>query len=270
MTDTLFEELSTARRARTPCALITVAATRGSVPREAGSKMLVYADGKVSGTIGGGKFEALVIAEAQQQMRRKLPSLKTYPLHECAAESFGAICGGESTVLIEPQISGEAIFLIGAGHCSLAIARLGIECGLFVSVLDDRQDLLSLFPPQTMILGSVAPPTFIIDREWQSDEALVLVSRAHDIDRDALRAALNKERIGYIGMIGSSRKVKRVLDQLREDGVAEEKLTQVYAPLGLDIGADSPAEIAVSVVAEILAVLRGRGAGHLREGQRSE
>ena len=270
MTDTLFEELTAARRARTPCALVTVAATRGSVPREPGSKMLVYANGKVSGTIGGGKFEALVIAEAQQQMQRKLPLLKTYPLHECAAESFGAICGGESTVFIEPQISGEAIFLVGAGHCSIAIARLGIECGLFVSVLDDRQELLSLFPPQTMILGSVAPTAFITDREWQSDEALVLVSRAHDIDRDALMAAMNKERIGYIGMIGSSRKVKRVMDQLRECGIAEEKLAQVYAPLGLDIGADSPAEIAVSVVAEILAVLRGRGARHLRCGEPSE
>jgi xanthine dehydrogenase accessory factor len=138
VTDWFFEEIAAARRSRTPCALVTVAATRGSVPRAAGSKMLVYADGKSSGTIGGGKFESLVIADAKKQMRDKKPLLKTYPLHEKSAKSFGAICGGESTVLIEPQNLSEAIFLIGGGHCALAIAKLAVECGLFVTVVDDR------------------------------------------------------------------------------------------------------------------------------------
>src|SRR5437868_9887363 len=104
MNDNLLAELTAARQSRTVCALVTVVATRGSVPRAVGSKMLVYADGRVSGTIGGGKFESLVVAEAQNQMREKQPLLKTYPLHESSPESFGAICGGESTVFIEPQI----------------------------------------------------------------------------------------------------------------------------------------------------------------------
>src|ERR1041384_6617690 len=107
MNNGLLEELAAAHQSRIPCALVTVVGTRGSVPRAAGSKMLVYADGKVSGTIGGGKFESLVVSDAQHQIRCKQPALKTYPLHESSPESFGAICGGESTVFIEPQVLSE-------------------------------------------------------------------------------------------------------------------------------------------------------------------
>src|SRR5438132_1607718 len=104
---------------------------------------------------------------------------------------------------------------------------------------------------------------FISGREWRGDEALVLVSRNHELDRNALAAALKKSGIGYIGMIGSRRKVNRVFDALKQ-AVPVEQLSKVYAPLGLDIGADSPAEIAISVIAEILQVQRGRKGGHLR------
>jgi xanthine dehydrogenase accessory factor len=268
MTDWLLEEIAAAGKSRTPCALVTVAATKGSVPRAAGSKMLVYADGKISGTIGGGKFESLVIKDAQKQMREKKPLLKMYPLHEKSKKSFGAICGGESTVLIEPQILSEAIFLIGGGHCSLAIAKLALECGLFVTAVDDRAKLLSIFPEQVAKIDDVDPAKFIARRKWRSDEAVVIVSRHYDIDRAALNAALKTRGAGYIGMIGSNRKVQRVFDQLKKQRVAKEKLAKVYAPLGLDIGADSPAEIAISVIGEILAVLRKRSGTHLREQAR--
>lgn len=265
MSEELLGELLAAKRSRTPCALVTVAATHGSVPRAPGSKMLVYATGAFSGTIGGGKFESLVIEDARQQMREKKPLLKNYPLHESSSESFGAICGGEATVLIEPQVLGEAIFLIGAGHCALAISNLALKCGLFVTVVDDRAEMLKNFPAQAAIVSDASPPNFIRSREWQPDEAIVIVSRHHEIDRDALSAALETHGAGYIGMIGSDRKVKRVFDQLRERGISKDSLAQVYAPLGLDIGADSPVEIAVSVIAEIVAVLRRRSAGHLRD-----
>jgi xanthine dehydrogenase accessory factor len=265
MNDALLDELAAARRLRTPCALVTVAATRGSVPRAAGSKMLVYADGAITGTIGGGKFESLVIEEARQQMRATKPLLKTYPLHESSADSFGAICGGEMTVLIEPQVLSEAIFLIGGGHCAHAIAKLANDCGFFVTVIDDRASLISTLPPQAAVVSDVEPAKFIASRKWQSDEALVIVSRNYEIDREALAAALEVSGPGYVGMIGSDRKVQRVFDQLRERGAPKEKLAQVYAPLGLDIGADAPAEIAVSVIAEILAVLRQRSGKHLKE-----
>ncbi len=264
MTDELLAELATARQTRTPCALVTVAATTGSVPRAPGSKMLVYADGRISGTIGGGKFEALVRDEAIAALRDKKPLLKNYPLHEGNPDSFGAICGGEATVFIEPQILSEAVYLIGGGHCAKAIANLAMDCGLFVTVIEDRAESLDDFPSPVQCLTSVRPAEFIAAHDWQADEALVMVSRNHEIDREALAAAVqHADGAGYIGMIGSKRKVRMVFDHLRERGVPNEKLERVYAPLGLDIGSDSPTEIAVSAVAEIIAVLRGRSAAHM-------
>jgi xanthine dehydrogenase accessory factor len=264
MTDALLDELLTARAERRPCALVTIAATKGSVPRAAGAKMLVYLDGLTSGTIGGGKFEALVLAEAQACMRNKQPLLKTFTLREGESDSFGAICGGEATVLIEPQLLREALFLIGAGHCAQAIARLAAECGLFVSVLDDRPELLAELPASVQRIDAPAAPEFIANRAWRADEAIAIVSRNHELDREALAAALQTSGAGYIGMIGSRRKIRQVFDRLRESGASEEALAKAYAPIGLDIGADSPAEIAVSALAEILAVLRKRPGGNLR------
>ncbi|MEY2576913.1 MAG: xanthine dehydrogenase accessory factor [Verrucomicrobiota bacterium] len=228
--------------------------------------MFVYSDGRSSGTIGGGKFEALVMADALTAMREKKPLLKTYPLHEGDADSFGAICGGEVTVFIEPQLTSEALYLIGAGHCARAIARLAAECGLFVSVVDDRDELLAELPRAVARISNSTPAEFIASREWRRDEALVIVSRNHEIDREALAAALMQTGAGYIGMIGSRRKVRDVFDDLRRRGIPDEKLAEVYAPLGLDIGADSPAEIAVSTIAEVLSILRQRTAKHLRMG----
>ena len=267
MNDRLFEELITARRSRVACAVVTIAATSGSVPREPGSKMIVYADGKMSGTIGGGKFEALVRDEARAAIRGKKPLLKSYTLREDEMCSFGAVCGGDATVLIEPQVFNEAIFLIGAGHCARAIAKLGIDCGLFVAAIDDRADLLAELPEAVTRISS-SPAKFIRGRKWSSDEALVIVSRNYEIDRDALRAALEAGGAGYIGMIGSQRKVQKVFQQLLKKGMTKQALTKVYAPLGLDIGADSPAEIAVSALAEILRVLRKRAGNHLRAKRR--
>jgi xanthine dehydrogenase accessory factor len=264
MSDALLDELMAARSSRTPCALVTIAATRGSVPRAAGSKMLVYATGSISGTVGGGKFESLVIDDAHEQMRAKKPLLKNYPLHESSTESFGAICGGEVTVFIEPQHLSEAIFLIGGGHCALAVGKLALECGLFVTVVDDRPEVLKNFPTQIATIGDVDPAKFIAERNWQADEALIILSRHHEIDRDALAAALQTGGTGYIGMIGSKRKVQHVFDQLKERGLSKE-LDKVYAPLGLDIGADSPSEIAVSIIGEVLSVLRKRSARHFRD-----
>ena len=268
MTDNILEDLLRARQSRTACALVTVAATKGSVPREPGSKMIVYADGKISGTIGGGKFEALVRDESRAAISQKKTLLKTYVLREDDVCSFGAICGGEVTVLIEPQILSEAIFLVGAGHCARAIAELAIDCGLFVTAIDDRAELLAELPEAAARI-SETPAKFICGRKWSSDEALVIVSRNYEIDRDALQAALKIGGPGYVGMIGSRRKVQKVFQQLEKKGATKHALAKVHAPLGLDIGADSPAEIAVSAIAEILATLRKRPGKNLRAARQS-
>lgn len=257
------EELLAARRSRTACAVVTVAATKGSVPRAAGAKMLVYGTGEISGTIGGGKFEALVVADAQQSLREGATLLKSYPMHENDPNSFGAICGGEVAVLIEPQQLSAALFLVGGGHCSRAIAKLGVECGMHVTVVEERADLVADFPTAVECVSTSAP-RFIASHSWRGDEAVLLVSRNHQLDQEALAAALTIPHLAYLGMIGSRRKVRHVFDALRVSGITEAALDGIYAPIGLDIGADSPAEIAISILAEVLQVLRRRPGTHLR------
>ncbi len=259
----LLEELLEARRAGKPCAMATVAATTGSVPRHPGAKMLVHADGSISGTVGGGKFESLVIAEALECLRQRQPALKTWPLREDKPDSFGAICGGEVTVLIEPHVPAQSMFIVGGGHCAQAIAKLAADCGFHVTAADDRDDVLSQCTAAHVRL-TIPAAEYIGAREWNASEAVVIVSRHYDIDREALAAALRKGGMGYVGMIGSRRKVLQVYDRLKQDGFTEAQLARVNAPLGLDIGADSPAEIAVSVVAEVLMVLRGKPGTPLR------
>jgi len=259
----VLEELLAARRAGRPCALATVAATKGSVPRHPGAKMIVYEDGSISGTVGGGKFEALVIAQALECLAKKETLLKTWPLREDQPDSFGAICGGEVTVLIEPQVPAHRMLIVGGGHCAQAIARLAAECGFHVTAIEDREDILEQCEAAHQRLTDPAP-AYIASRDWDKNDAMVIVSRHYDIDRAALAAALKAGGIGYIGMIGSRRKVLQVYDQLKTEGIAAEQLATVYAPLGLDIGSDSPAEIAVSVLAEILMVLRGKSGRPLK------
>ncbi len=252
MTGQILTEMLQARQQRRPHFLITLAATRGSVPRQAGTKMLLYPDGLISGTIGGGKFESLVIAEALALPRRSPPLLRTYPLHEASPDSFGAVCGGEVTVLIEPQLPPPSLTLVGAGHCSRALASLASICGWYVIVLDDRPVQLLDFPAQEII--TTPAPAYIAARLWQEDDALVLISHHYQVDRAALAAALRHRTMAYLGMIGSQRKVHRVLTDLLADGFTPADFHNLRAPLGLDLGADHPNEIALSILAEILTV----------------
>ena len=261
----ILEELLVARRAGRPCALATVAATKGSVPRHPGAKMIVYADGSISGTVGGGKFESLVIAEALDCLARRETLLKTWPLREDQPDSFGAICGGEVTVFIEPQLPAHRLLIVGGGHCAQAIAKLASECGFHVTALEDRDDILAKCEAAHVRLTDPAPG-YISAHDWNRNDALVIVSRHYDLDREALAAALRHGGMGYIGMIGSRRKVLQVYDQLKAEGITPEQLATVYAPVGLDIGSDSPAEIAVSIMAEILMVLRGKSGRPLKVG----
>jgi xanthine dehydrogenase accessory factor len=258
MPPNLFEELSAADRLGLRCILATVAATRGSVPREPGAKMIVYADGRISGTVGGGKFESLLVDDCLQALDSGMPTLKNYILREDHPESFGAICGGEVTVLIEPQGIRESIFLMGAGHCAQALAHLARQCGFRTAVIEDRDETVKSFESADQKITDILPADFIAKREWRKNEALVLLNRSYGMDRDALIAALRQPNIGYLGMIGSRRKVLRVFDEIKASGVDESLFARVHAPIGLDIGADSPEQIAVSIMAEILIVLRGR------------
>jgi xanthine dehydrogenase accessory factor len=258
MSYSILAELLEARSQAIPCALVTVAVTKGSVPRQAGTKMIVYASGKTSGSIGGGKAEALIIQDALRCLAAGKIELNRYPLREGEPDSFGAICGGEITILIEPQRSGESVYLFGAGHCAVAIARLARSCEMNVFVIEDREEALSAFEPANQKHLCKNPADFVTRHNWNPSDAILLVNRNYVMDRETLKAVLGTSGYGYIGMIGSKRKVLKVYDELSTQGVSAESLSRVHAPLGIDIGADSPEEIAISVMAEVLAVLRKR------------
>jgi xanthine dehydrogenase accessory factor len=264
VSQSIYEEIVAARRAGKSCVLATIAATRGSVPRQIGSKMIVYSDGTISGTIGGGKFESLLVADCIAALESGKCGLKEYVLREGHPDSFGAICGGELTVMIEPQRTAETIFLFGAGHCAKAIARTANSCGLRITVIEDRTELVEAFEPADCKITDRSPAEFILQREWQPKDALIIVSRGYQFDRDALEAALKTTGFGYLGMMGSNRKVLRVFDELKQRGLNPSAFERVHAPIGLDIGADSPEEIAISVLAEVIAALRNRPGRPLR------
>jgi xanthine dehydrogenase accessory factor len=267
MNQTILEELLEARARGLECVLVTVAATKGSIPRQAGTKMLVYTSGKISGTVGGGKFEALVIEDSLTALQAGQPELKTYVLREGSPDSFGAICGGEVTVLLEPQNRTETVYLFGAGHCAMAIGRLARTCGFRTVLIEDRPEIVESFEPADQKTTVAKPAQWIGEQSWQLTDALILVNRNYQLDRDALEAALKAGGCGYIGMMGSKRKVRRVYDELKQRGMDPQAFARVHAPIGLEIGADSPEEIAVSVIAEVLAVLRGRSGESIRIGR---
>ena len=267
MTESIIEEFLLTRKTRENCALVTVASIKGSVPREPGSKMIVYSDRKISGTIGGGKFESLVIEESINAINSTgEPILKRYPLRENEPDSFGAICGGEVTVLIEPQKLAPRLILVGAGHCSQAIASLAHGCGFHVTVIDDRAELLSdqYYSNAENRISNLSAQEVFKKESWQPSDSGVSVSRNYMIDKEALRVLLPQHVIGYIGMIGSNRKVKRVFEELVTEGTNPADLERIYAPIGLDICADSPAEIAVSVIGEVIKVQRKASGKHMR------
>jgi xanthine dehydrogenase accessory factor len=227
--------------------------------------MIVYAGGRISGTVGGGKFEALVIAEALASFSCQAPWLKTFPLHEGSTESFGAICGGEATIFFEPLRAGPALHIIGAGHCGQALARCAADCGWHVSVVDDRAEWLAAAVAAHRHVPSSSPADYIAAQTWTTNDALVIVSRNYQIDRDSLGAALRQPMMGYLGMIGSRKKVRQVFAELQAAGCDAKQFARVHSPMGLDLGSDSPPEIAVSVLAEILQVMRNASGRPMRQ-----
>jgi xanthine dehydrogenase accessory factor len=254
--DNLLEEL----KAGNPCVVATVVGAKGSTPRKCGAKMLVYANGSTRGTVGGGKFESLVIDQAQTIMDSGELTLKSFPLHEHAEESFGAICGGELTVLLEPHKMTQRLIISGAGHCGQALAALAKTCGWAVVVIDDRAELFESEFYQSAGMTYITEPHAFQPLDLLETDAIVLISRGHPEDRAALKDLLSRNpspQLAYLGMVGSRRKVSMVMEDLVAEGVPSEQLEKVYAPLGLDIGSESPAEIAISIMAEIMQVTRG-------------
>ena len=261
MNHEVFAALGEALKNGEDVALVTIVSANGSTPQRVGAKMLVYADGRVVGTIGGGCYENEALWKAREALQTRKATTARYELADDFAAESGLICGGQMEVFIEPIEPAPTVYIFGAGHVGQFVARVAHEAGFRVHVVDDREKFANRerFPDAAEIIVDDIP-TWLANSSLPSSAYAVVVTRGHRHDLDALRA-LAPRNLRYLGLIGSRAKVKRIYDVLVEDGsVPTERLETIHAPIGLDIGAVTPQEIAVSIVAELIAIRRGKSA----------
>jgi xanthine dehydrogenase accessory factor len=275
----LFAEAARRAAAREPFALCTVVATQRSVPRDAGAKMLVAPDGSICGTVGGGPLEASVLFEAVQLLRGSGPSgirrfaltaagdaAEPLPAVPPPGEDLGMKCGGEVSVFIDVVRPAARLVLYGAGHVGERVANLASEAGLDAVVVDDRPEFArrDRFPRASEVrcadleqdpLGGLSPGP---------EDFVVILTRCHALDEAVLDAAL-RTRAGYVGLIGSRRKVALILRSIaRRQGSDPRADPRLHAPIGLKLGDKSPGEIAISILAEIVLVKSSGELAHNR------
>ncbi len=239
-------------------ALVTIVSTTGSTPQRIGAKMLVFADGRTVGTIGGGCYENDAFWKAREAIKTRRPALIKYELTDDFAQETGLICGGQMEVYIEPIEPAAELYIVGAGHVAFHLARLAADVGFRVHVVDDREKFANAerFPTAVEVVVDDIPSW--IDRANIPPHAYaVIVTRGHTNDLEALRVLAPRE-LRYLGLIGSRAKVARIYEALVADRVPSTALQRVHAPIGLDIGAVTPQEIAVSILAELIAVKHGK------------
>ncbi len=258
----ILESLNQALEAGNPVALCTVVNTRGAVPRHAGSKMLVFDDGQTEGTVGGGEIENLVVQEALNSLKDAKTRFLQYDLIDI--ETDPGVCGGTMTLFVEPYLRDPTIVVVGAGHVGQAVVHLASWLGFRVIVTDDREDLCKPeVAPGGDVYLSVPMQALPDEMEIDSQTYLVLVTRGVDVDAAGIPALLETEA-PYIGLIGSKRRWAHTREKLVEAGLSEEMIARIKTPIGLDISAETPNEIAVSILAEIIA-LRNEGTRHTRK-----
>ncbi|MBI5873931.1 MAG: XdhC family protein [Candidatus Omnitrophica bacterium] len=256
----LFNKILETVRSNSSCVLATVVSSHGSSPRKIGAKMVVFGDGSIQGTIGGGGLEKLVIKDALEALKRKKSYLKDYPLDK---KSGLQVCGGKVSIFIEALEPAKKLVIAGAGHIGLALSFIAKLLGFFVIVVDNRRVFAdkNRFPHADRII--CAPyKRALAQVEIGKDTFVVIVTHGHVHDTECLEAALETSA-AYIGMIGSRAKIKHVFGHLLKKGVKRGELKRVYSPVGLKIGAQTPQEIAVSIAAEMIQVgkqtTEGRG-----------
>jgi xanthine dehydrogenase accessory factor len=251
----LFEEIVKMRRSGRRGALATIVHTNGSIPSYESSRMLVRDDGSIAGTIGGGCVEAEVWAAAKEVMHKEAPRKMVFNLNNEASYDNGLICGGTLEVFVEPILPQPILYLFGGGHVSMAVAKAANAAGFGICVVDDREAFANSerFPMAQEIYTTYEDAFDKIHPNAAS--YLIIVTRGHKEDMRVLGWAV-RTAARYVGMIGSKRKVLSVYRALESDGYRPEEFQRVYAPMGLEIGALAPEEIAISIVAELIAIRR--------------
>ncbi len=250
----LLRELVDAVEARRPVVLATVVDTSRSVPRRAGSKMLVFPDGATAGSVGGGEMEARVRAEAASALVDRRPRRITYTLLDPATGDPG-VCGGEVELYLEPHMPHPTVYVIGVGHVGRAVVELAKWMGYRVVAWDDRQELTEGVDQADVVLtGTIAEAIAAAPPDEFSRAVMVTRNVALDVE---ILPALLATPVASIGLMGSGRRWDTTRGLLREQGVSDSDLSRVRTPIGLDISAETPAEIAVSILAQIVGMERG-------------
>ena len=263
----IFEEIVRMRRDGQRGALATIVHTNGSIPSFESSRMLVREDGGIVGTIGGGCVEADVWAAARDVMEREAPRKMIFNLNNEASFDNGLICGGTLEVFVEPILPQPIAYLFGGGHVSMAVAKAASAAGFSVVVIDDREQFANRdrFPMAEQVFTNFEGAFAQLRPNGSS--YLIIVTRGHKEDMRVLSWAVRTDA-RYIGMIGSKRKVLSTYKALEADGYRPEEFDRVFAPMGLEVGALSPEEIAVSITAELVAVRRNAASAAHKKLQR--
>jgi xanthine dehydrogenase accessory factor len=251
----IYQELAKVTARGEKAVLATIVSSRGSAPRKAGAKMLIRGDGTFIGSVGGGGVEQQVKEKAVEVMKSREPQIMHFDLSG-REEGAAMICGGEMDVFLEPLLPSETLYLFGAGHIAQSTAAMGKMLGFRVVVIDPR--------PEYNNADSFPGADFLIVEDYDSalaklnvDEGscIIIYTTGHVLDEQCLHFAVST-KAKYIGMIGSKKKVREVKQRLLQKGVSQQQLDMVYAPIGIEIGAETPAEIAISILAEIIRVKR--------------
>jgi xanthine dehydrogenase accessory factor len=249
--DSVSQALIDALQNNKPAATATVVKTRGATPRDPGAKMLIYPDGKFVGTIGGGAIELEAIAQARAAMGDGKPRYLDLAMRDHADAN------ATMEIFVEPLAHAPTLMIVGAGHVGAAVAELARPLGFRIVVLDDRAEFITpeKFPhADERIAGDLVAR--LRDLEITPQTYIVLVTRMHALDPDLIGAIIETDA-AYIGMLGSARRAQTVRNLLQKKGVGETALARVHAPIGIDINAETPHEIAVSILAEIIRERRG-------------
>jgi xanthine dehydrogenase accessory factor len=249
----IFEEIVAAKKAGTPVVLATVIESLGSAPREEGARMLVKKDGSTAGTIGGGAIEKKIVDEALQLMSAAAPKFI-----RCELKDIGMSCGGGMSVFLEPLLPAAQLVIFGAGHIGGALSQIGKMLDFNVTVVDNRSEFANKerLPWVDTIIADDYQQA--IDALTLTDNTcLVILTHKHVHDFEILEQLIHKP-FRYLGMIGSRTKVAKAFQQLRDKGISEVTIKKIHSPVGISIGASTPAEIAVSIAAELVAARSGK------------
>lgn len=251
----LFSELARLEAEGRPFVLCTVTATQGSTPQKTGARLVVRHDGSLSGTVGGGAIEQQVVDAAKALLKSPGSDAKTIETH--LTHDLGMCCGGRMTVFLEKHGGRPSLFIFGAGHVAQELAVLAHRVGFSITVVDERAEWLTAtrFPDATLSMG---PPDLVAQKLiGDSNTYCCVTTHDHPLDQACVEALL-RTPLAYLGLIGSQRKAARFRHRLEAAGFTGTEIERFESPMGLNIGAVTPAEIAVSVVARLVELRRSR------------